>query len=294
MPKSATSRAKRPTKQTKAKTNTKTTAKNSAARTARSRQVSSQIGARDFTSSALLAEFFGTLLLVSAMIITSGNQLLIGLSLIAIAAVFMGISGVNFNPAVTFGLWAVRKISATKMVVYWVAQFLGAIAAFLILHAFAHANVGIDLSSFLSFSWAIFALEAIGTAVFMLLFMAAVEQKQGVIAKATTMGLGFFIALIISTGYLAQAAQNSSASVATSTKDQPRISKVSSAVLNPAAALVVTENDNSQSMLTQSSSQDQTQPSRFTLETILGPLLGALVGANLFRLLNSQRKEEVL
>ncbi|HET8690242.1 MAG TPA: hypothetical protein VFL81_02300, partial [Candidatus Saccharimonadales bacterium] len=152
-----------------------------------------------------------------------------------------------------------------------------------------------NMGSFWSFNWSIFLLEMAGMVVFMFMFMAAVEQKQAVVAKATTMGLGFFIGLIIATGYLAQAAQSANNSVTTT--DQPRISKVSSATLNPAAALVITENDSSQSMqLTGQADQSgsQTPASRLTLETILGTLLGAAIGGHLFRLLNSQRKELVV
>jgi glycerol uptake facilitator-like aquaporin len=293
MAKTATTRAKRPAKKP---TRTRTTAAKKAAVPAKTKRFQlAANGSRDFTASALLAEFFGTMLLVSAMVITSGNQLLIGFSLIAIAVAFMGISGVNFNPAVSFGLWATRRMSAVKMVAYWVAQFLGAIAAVVALHLFASEGLNLSLGSFFSFDWSIFLLEAVGMTVFMFMFMAAVEQREGVVAKATTMGLGFFIGLIIATGYLAQAAQSANASLTTT--DQPRISKVSSATLNPAAALVVTENDNSQAMqLTGQADQSdsQTPASRLTLETVLGTLLGAAVGGHLFRLHNSQRKELVV
>ncbi|HET7630541.1 MAG TPA: aquaporin [Candidatus Saccharimonadales bacterium] len=301
MAKSATTRAKRPAKKpttaraTAKKTATKTTVRKAAVTNNKTKRFQlTAVGGGDFTASALLAEFFGTMLLVSAMVITSGNQLLIGFSLIAIAVAFMGISGVNFNPAVSFGLWATRRMSALKMVAYWVAQFLGALAAVVVLHLFAREGLSLSLGSFWSFDWSIFLLEMAGMVVFMFMFMAAVEQKQAVVAKATTMGLGFFIGLIIATGYLAQAAQSANASVTTT--EQPRISKVSSATLNPAAALVITENDNSQSMqLTgQTDSNQPTPASRLTLETILGTLLGAAIGGHLFRLLNSQRKELVV
>lgn len=302
MAKSATTRAKRPAKKPAAKTTRSTAAKKTAATsTVKKAAVTTKTkrfqltvnGSRDFSASALLAEFFGTMLLVSAMVITSGNQLLIGFSLIAIAVAFMGISGVNFNPAVSFGLWATRRMSAVKMLAYWVAQFLGALAAVVVLHLFAGEGLSLNMGSFWSFNWSIFLLEMAGMVVFMFMFMAAVEQKQAVVAKATTMGLGFFIGLIIATGYLAQAAQSSNNSVTTT--DQPRISKVSSATLNPAAALVITENDNSQMQMSgQTQSNGPTPASRLTLETILGTLLGAAIGGHLFRLLDSQRKELVV
>ncbi|HET8689982.1 MAG TPA: hypothetical protein VFL81_00915, partial [Candidatus Saccharimonadales bacterium] len=109
MPKTATTRAKRPAKKPAAKarpaakkTAATTTVRKAAVTNNKTRRFHlTADGGRDFTASALLAEFFGTMVLVSAMVITSGNQLLIGFSLIAVAVAFMGISGVNFNPAVS-------------------------------------------------------------------------------------------------------------------------------------------------------------------------------------------------
>lgn len=39
------------------------------------------------------------------------------------------ISGAHFNPAVTFAFWVTKRFPGKRVVGYWVAQFLGAIAA---------------------------------------------------------------------------------------------------------------------------------------------------------------------
>lgn len=247
----------------------------------------------DFTPGALIAEFLGSMLLVTAIIITSGNQFYIGITLIALAAIFMGMSGVNFNPAVSFGLWAMRRMSAIRMAAYWVAQFLGALAATLTLHLFSGERLGLNLSSFLSFDGKIFSLEAIGMAVFMFAFAAAWTMREGVVAKAATMGLGLFVGLVVASGFLSEAARGASTS---QSEDTPRISKVSTATLNPAAALVIEETDPASQQLSlggeSADSGTEQMPSRFTLETVLGTLFGAAIGANLYLLLAAQRRED--
>lgn len=289
MAKSATSRAKT------SKKSTKKTVSGSKTTNILSKVPGFSVS-RDFTASALLAEFFGTMLLVSVMLITSGQQLYIGLSLIIIAAMFMAVSGSNFNPAISFGLWVARKMSGTRMLAYWVAQFLGALAALIVLNLFASNLVGVDLSSFLSLDWTILALEAIGMAVFMFAFMAAITHHETVMAKSATIGLGLFLGLLVATGYLAQAAQPTTSRLMQQAQggqtETSRIDKVSATALNPAAALVLTEDKQAQqNPLSQQGAQstDTTAPSRLTLETIVGPLLGAAVAAYIFRLINENR-----
>lgn len=247
----------------------------------------------DATPGALIAEFLGSMLLVSAIIITSGNQFYIGVSLIALAAVFAGMSGVNFNPAVSFGLWAMRRMSAMRMLAYWVAQILGALAATLALHLFSGEKFGLNLSSFFQFDSQVFSLEAAGMAVFMFGFAAALAHRD-TLARATTMGLALFVGLVLASGYLSEATRGASSTEADSA---PRISTVSTATLNPAAALVLTEaNPNAANQLMLGGSQDSVEeqtPSRFTIETLLGTFLGAAVGANLYLVMSAQRRNDV-
>lgn len=246
----------------------------------------------DATPGALIAEFLGSLLLVSAIVITSGNQFYIGVSLIALAAVFGGMSGVNFNPAVSFGLWAMRKMSAMRMLAYWVAQILGALAATLALHLFSGEKFGLNLGNFFTFDSQVFSLEAAGMAVFMFGFAAALAYRDH-LARAATMGLALFVGLVLASGYLSEASRGA-ASAAAAGESAPRISSVATATLNPAAALVLTETDqNANPMLAEESPSEGQQASRFTVETVLGTFLGAAVGANLYLVLVSQRRENV-
>jgi aquaporin Z len=92
-----------------------------------------------------LAEFFGTFVLVfmgttsivGALRFTV-NPLLVapfafGLALLAGLYAFAEVSGGHFNPAVSLGLFLDKRISTEQLVGYWIAQFLGGIAASVLL-----------------------------------------------------------------------------------------------------------------------------------------------------------------
>jgi MIP family channel proteins len=58
-----------------------------------------------------------------------GVALAQGLAFGVVVTALGHISGGHFNPAITIGFWVTRKISSFDTIVYWVAQFGGAIAA---------------------------------------------------------------------------------------------------------------------------------------------------------------------
>jgi len=93
------------------------------------------------TTQKAVAEFIGTLALIfigagsiCADQLTDGAVGLVGIALahgltIAVMVTAIGhISGGHINPAVTFGVWAAKKISTREAVVYWAAQLAGGIA----------------------------------------------------------------------------------------------------------------------------------------------------------------------
>jgi len=85
-------------------------------------------------SAKLLTELVGTFLFLSVIALSGAAgplaPLAIGSALMAL--VYMGghISGAHYNPAVSFGLFLRRKIGATDLVEYWIAQLTGAALAF--------------------------------------------------------------------------------------------------------------------------------------------------------------------
>ncbi|CAB4910693.1 MAG: aquaporin [Actinobacteria bacterium] len=110
----------------------------------------------------LIAEAVGTFLLVflavgaavfgiAAKVGTDGNgpgngvvgvALAFGLVLLGIAYAFGPISGAHVNPAVTLGMLLGRRMPAGEALGYWVAQFIGAIAAGGVLKLFV-SNFGV-------------------------------------------------------------------------------------------------------------------------------------------------------
>jgi aquaporin Z len=99
----------------------------------------------------LLAEFFGTFWLVlggcgSAVLAAAfpdlgigllGVSLAFGLTVLTMAYAVGHISGGHFNPAVSLGLWAAGRFSASELPGYIIAQVAGAVAAAGILYVIA-------------------------------------------------------------------------------------------------------------------------------------------------------------
>ena len=94
-----------------------------------------------------VAEFIGTLTLVlfgcGAAVLGGDNvgqlgiALAFGFAIVAMAYGIGSISGCHVNPAVSLGAFIAGRMSAREMLVYWVAQFLGALVGAGILAAIA-------------------------------------------------------------------------------------------------------------------------------------------------------------
>jgi MIP family channel proteins len=161
------------------------------------------------------AEFIGTFALVfigGGTIITSpllSQQAAVvniafahGLILALLVTATMRISG-HLNPAVTAGFLATRRIEPMMAVVYWIAQFLGAIVAAYVLKALYPPQIvavtrlgGQSISADISLLQAVF-LEAIAT-----FFLVFVVFGTAVDPKAPKVG-GFAIGLTVTAGILA-------------------------------------------------------------------------------------------
>lgn len=76
----------------------------------------------------LVAEFFGTFLLLMS-IFTTGNAFVIGGTLTLLILVIGGISGSHVNPAVSVAMLYKGAISTTEFITYTLAQSAGAVAA---------------------------------------------------------------------------------------------------------------------------------------------------------------------
>jgi aquaporin Z len=110
------------------------------------------------------AEFFGTFWLTfggcGAAVLAAaypalgigfqGVALAFGLTVLTMAYAVGPISGGHFNPAVTIGLWAGKRIPASDILPYVIAQVVGAIAAAAVLWLIASGKPGFVTGGFAS------------------------------------------------------------------------------------------------------------------------------------------------
>lgn len=288
----------------KAKTSTKTkTSRAAATKTAAKRAAASKVVTRSkvagppvrrfavVTPQSLVAEAVGTFGLALAALTAPADQpLLVGLSLAVLLVGMISISGGHFNPAVTFGLWAMNKLEAVKVPFYWLAQFIGALGAFMVVGAYNGNGSNLDLSTFAAWDWRVFWVELIGTALFLFGLVATLKNVGSVVGRAAGIGLSLAVGLVVAGGLLtANATREQTAVQGGESQTVSQTFAAQGAALNPAIALAQTErdvasiNDSISGKSAQGASQKN--PSHFTGSVILGTLIGAAVGANLYLLL---------
>jgi aquaporin Z len=116
-----------------------------------------------------IAELLGTftLVFVGAMVVTVAPQFGVvaaalghGLILVGLIYTYGHISGAHFNPAVTAGLLVGGKMDIQKAVVYWIAQFIGAIIAGVLTVQFSNLALPTDVITANNFGQTTGALTA--------------------------------------------------------------------------------------------------------------------------------------
>jgi aquaporin Z len=187
----------------------------------------------------LLAEFIGTFVLVMVVLNVSRyglpffTAIAAGVAVATFYSVAVKISGGHFNPAVTLGMFSVRKITFVRTIAYLVAQAVGAVAGWQLYDYFTQRSLK---NATTAFDWRIFIAEAVGTVVFTVAFAAVIKQKIEGWQAAATIGTAFFLGITVA-------------------------GLASNGLLNPALALGVRS---------------------FDLNYFLGPVLGGIVGFNLY------------
>ena len=194
--------------------------------------------------SAVLAEFLGTYVLATAMLAMLVRTNFEFFSAIAAAVVyglmmlvFDGVSGSHLNPAVTLGLWTMRKVSTVTAVLYIIAQLLGGLVAWRLGQYFLAQTLSKTATSGLN--WKVLIAEAVGTLVFTFGLAAAVSNKLEGGKKAAVAGLSLFAGIVIA-------------------------SLAANGLLNPAVDIAVRS---------------------ISWAYIVGPIVGAVVGMNLYMLI---------
>lgn len=244
------------------------------------------------------AEVVGTFVLtLSALVAASSQQLVplfVGLTMVALVFTIGLVSGAHVNPAVTFGLWASRKLKSILLPFYWAAQLLGGVLAVLVLRALSDGNFNVSFGHFTQFSWSITAIELIGAAVLVFGFVAAVSRARATTtSKAFGIGLSLAAALVVTSALFPYAQQGVDMTKfdPNDPTTLPRAYSVTGATVNPAIAIAATESSLSE-LQGGAPAEGETQYSRFGLETIVGTLAGAAIGGNLWLLVARGSKEE--
>lgn len=150
----------------------------------------------------LLAEVVGTFILVavgSLTIVAAGAMqapILVvvpfgfGLALLAAIHATGHVSGGHFNPAVTFAALLDERIDVTSAVGYVVAQIVGAIAASVaVLVLVDQAAVQATASAYPGEMWRAIGVEALLTAVFLLVILTVTKRAPGQAALAIPLTL---------------------------------------------------------------------------------------------------------
>ena len=169
-----------------------------------------------------VAELVGAFALVfigAGSVMTDGTNLLAiaaahGLILAIMVSALGHISGGHFNPAVTFGFLVTGRIAPLLAVAYWVAQFLGAVVAALILKwiypddVVDATNVGAPALSQVAVAPG-FVLEVVMTFFLVWVVFATAADPRGAFKSIAGFAIGLTIAAdILMGGPLTGAAMN--------------------------------------------------------------------------------------
>ncbi len=202
----------------------------------------------------LVAEFLGTGVLALVMLSVQHSTiglpyfvaLAAGLTLAVMAVTLSGNGGAHFNPAVTIGLWTIRQVKTLPAVTYIVAQMLGAWTAYYLYTYFVKTSLQ-PIGG--HYDGHILVAEAVGAFLVSLAFAAAVFSEAWTSKRAASVGAAYALAIVVA-------------------------SSVSLGIVNPAVAVSMRAFD------------------LFDFSNwmgwgtyALGPVLGAVIGFNLYALL---------
>ncbi|MBP9758838.1 aquaporin [Candidatus Dojkabacteria bacterium] len=158
---------------------------------------------------AYVAEFFGTFILTLIVIVSINVESVLPTPVLA--AITLGllvyllgpICGTNINPAVTIGLFVLKKLDLGNTFVYLFVQLLGSLSALLVSQLFLDSKV---VSPVAILSWGVFFAEFLGTMVFTYgiasVVLGRVRQELGGVVIGCSLLIGITIASIGSNGIL--------------------------------------------------------------------------------------------
>jgi aquaporin Z len=151
---------------------------------------------------ALAVEFIGTYLLATAVLsMVTKTQFAFFVAVaaggtLALVSLALGqFSGAHLNPAVTLGLWTLRKIQTSQAVVYVAIQLLAGYVAFRV----SQAMLGVQLQNIAgqNVDWRIICAEALGAFVLGLAVATVVDRRVEGAKLAGTVGLALALGILV-------------------------------------------------------------------------------------------------
>jgi aquaporin Z len=159
----------------------------------------------------LVGEFLGTAALTLIVLAISHSQLSLGYFIATSAGLMValmtlslaGISGAVFNPAMTIGLWTVRKLRTLQALSYLIVQLAGGAVAW---ELFIYLTKLSGIHNTGAYSARVLVAEVVGTFIFSFGWAAAIYQRFNLFAKAAAIGgsltVGALVASLGSAGFL--------------------------------------------------------------------------------------------
>lgn len=160
-------------------------------------------------------ELLGTFILAAVVLAVSGQSLFIMFALVAVVLMLGGVSGSHLNPAFTVAALVTKRVSATRALVYVVAQVLGALLALVVISGFVGAAPAVSQQAaaygqsapqvfkatevVANKEWIILSAELLGTVIFGFAVAAALRATRVVQAGLYASGL-YVASLIAGTG----------------------------------------------------------------------------------------------
>jgi aquaporin Z len=151
----------------------------------------------------LVTELVGTFIFLSVIALSgaAGSPAPLAIGAALTAMVYMGghISGAHYNPAVSFGIFLRRKMTAVEMLAYWAAQVVGGVLAFVLGYLVSGHSPGVHPGPKVDIYQAL-AVEILFTAalVLVILNVAFTKALQG--NSFYGIAIGFTIAAAIFAG----------------------------------------------------------------------------------------------
>jgi glycerol uptake facilitator-like aquaporin len=162
-----------------------------------------------------LAEFLGTAILGAVVAVAghttarvasgSGDSvflpvfapLVVGLTIMTLVYLFGGVSGAQFNPAVTISLWAYRKLKPTVAGAYLVAQVVGALVGMQLVTRLLFEDYE-TAQSLSTVEWQVFFAEALGAFLLLVGVMSVVIGKVKEELSGLVIGMALLVGIALS------------------------------------------------------------------------------------------------